>query len=85
MLVEKYLNSGEVKIVEVKTEKIYAYTPEQVYDAIKSVDTLIAEKPFLMKFDLPIPEKCILEKEEVGGIRTCYFSGGKIIEKITEL
>ena len=85
MPIEKQINSGEVKIIEVKTEKIYAYTPEQVYDAIKSVDTLIAEKPFLMKFDLPIPEKCILEKEEVGGIRTCYFSGGKIIEKITEL
>ena len=39
----------------------------QVYDAIKSVDTLIADKPFLMKLDLPIPQKCILEKEEVGG------------------
>jgi len=85
MPIEKQISSGEVKIIEVKTEKIYAYTPEQVYDAIKSVDTLVAEKPFLMKFDLPIPEKCILEKEKVGGIRTCYFSGGKIIEKITEL
>lgn len=83
--IEKYLNSGNVEIVEVKTERIYPYSPDQVYDAIKSVDTLIAEKPFLMKFDLPIPEKCVLEKEAVGGIRTCYFSGGKIIEKITEL
>ncbi len=41
----------------------------QVYDAIKSVDTLDAEKPWLMKLDLPVPQKCILEKEEVGGLR----------------
>ena len=36
----------------------------EVYDAIKSVDTLNAEKPFLMKLDLPIPQKCILEEEK---------------------
>ncbi|HEX8549203.1 MAG TPA: polyketide cyclase, partial [Cytophagaceae bacterium] len=81
--------------IEVKTEKIYNYTTEQVYDGIKSVDTVDTEKPFLMHFDLPIPTKCILDKEEVGGIRTCYFDGGnlsrreygggKIRERITEL
>ena len=82
---EKYFNTNEVEIIEVKTERIYPYTTEQVYNTIKSVDTLIADKPFLMKLDLPIPLKCILEKEEVGGLRTCYFSGGTITERITEL
>jgi len=48
-----------------------------------------------MSFDLPVPTKCILEKEEVGGTRTCYFKGGNfsnrdfgggtIVEKITEI
>lgn len=85
MPIENYFSSNEPEIIEVRTERIYAYTTEQVYDAIKSVDTLIAEKPFLMKLDLPIPNKCILEKEEVGGLRTCYFSGGTITERITEL
>ncbi|HMR43186.1 MAG TPA: hypothetical protein PKC40_05105 [Saprospiraceae bacterium] len=83
--VEKYFNQNKTEIIEIKTERIFAYTPNQVYDAIKSVDTLIAEKPFLMKLDLPIPNKCVLEKEEVGALRTCYFSGGTITEKITEL
>lgn len=83
--VEKYFHGGEQEIIEVKTERVYPYTAEQVYDAIKSVDTLIAEKPFLMKIDLPVPNKCVLEKEEVGGLRTCYFSGGTITERITEL
>jgi hypothetical protein len=82
---EQYFYNNKIEVVEVKTERIYPYTTEQVYDAIKSVDTLIAEKTFLMRLDLPIPNKCILEKEEVGGLRTCYFSGGTITEKITEL
>lgn len=92
---EHYLKKEKEVIIEVKTEKIYNYTPEQVYDAIKSVDTLDAEKPFLMSFDLPVPTKCILEKEEIGGTRTCYFKGGNfsnrdfgggtIVEKITEI
>jgi len=66
-----------------------------VYDAIKSVDTLVAGKPYLMQFDLPIPTKCVLEKEAVGGLRTCYFRSGQlsnadfgsgtIVEKITQL
>lgn len=93
--IEKELTKGNADVVEVKTEKVFNYSPEQVYDAIKSVDTLDADKPFLMYFDLPVPVKCVLEKEEVGGIRTCYFKGGNfsqynygggtITERITQL
>jgi hypothetical protein len=92
---DKFLNPESKQIIEVKTEQVFNYTPEQVYDAIKAVDTLDAEKPFLMKFDLPVPYKCILEKEEVGGLRTCYFKqgnfshgdfgGGTITERITQM
>lgn len=92
---EHFVNRNPEVIVEVKTEKVFNYTPNQVYDAIKSVDTLDAEKPFLMSFDLPVPTKCILQKEQVGALRVCYFQGGKlsnadfgggtITEKVTEL
>lgn len=92
---EHYLKIEREKIMDVTTEQIFEYSPEQVYDAIKSVDTLDAEKTFLMHFDLPIPTRCVLEKEEIGGLRTCYFNpgnlsnadfgGGTITEKITEL
>jgi hypothetical protein len=82
---ERFFKAEKKQIIDVKTERIYPFSSQKVYNAIKNVDTLVAEKPFLMKIDLPIPQKCILEKEEVGGLRTCYFSGGKIIEKITEL
>jgi hypothetical protein len=58
---EHLLNPNKKEIVEVRTQQIFNYTPMQVYDAIKSVDTLIADKPYLMQFDLPIPTKCVLE------------------------
>lgn len=92
---EHFLKKDKIEIVEVSTEQIYSYTTEQVFDAIKSVDTLVAEKPYLMQFDLPIPIKCILDKEEIGGIRTCYFRSGRlsnndfgagtIVEKVTAI
>lgn len=83
--VEKAMVADKKKVIEVKSEITLPYSPRQVYDAIKSVDTLDAEKSFLMKLDLPVPQKCVLEQEEVGGLRTCYFSGGKIVERITAL
>jgi hypothetical protein len=93
--IQHFLSGNKETITSVATERIYPFTPEQVYDAIKSVDTLDAAKPFLMRFDLPIPTKCVLEKEAVGGTRTCYFKAGMlsnhdfgagtITEKITAL
>ncbi len=83
--IEKYISNSGSKIISVKTERVFPYSPEKVYHAIKSVDTLIAEKPFLMKLDLPIPNKCVLQSEKVGGTRICYFDGGTITERITQL
>lgn len=83
--VETELTKNERFVIEVTSEIVLPYSPIQVYETIKSVDTLATEKPFLMKLDLPIPQKCVLEEEKVGGIRTCYFQGGQIVEKITAL
>jgi hypothetical protein len=75
---EHFFKRDKEKIIEVRTEKVFNYTTEQVFDEIKSVDTLDADKPFLLRLDLPIPTKCILEKEEVGALRTCYFKSGRL-------
>ncbi len=92
---EHFLKKDKEDIIEVKSEKVFSYTPEQVFDVIKSVDTLDAEKPFMLNLDLPVPYKCVLEKEEVGALRTCYFKGGRlsnadfgggtITERVTEM
>jgi hypothetical protein len=63
--VEHFFKKDKELLIEVRTEQVFNYTPEQVYDAIKYVDTLDADKPFLMSFDLPIPTKCVLGKEEL--------------------
>ncbi len=83
--VETELTKNVNHTIEVKSEIILPYSSMEVHETIKSVDTLNVEKPFLMKLDLPIPQKCILEEEKVGALRTCYFEEGKIIERVTEL
>jgi len=84
-IAEKKFTKNDKPIIAVSSEIVLPYSTMEVYETIKSVDTLDAEKPFLMKLDLPIPQKCILDEEKVGGIRTCYFEGGTIVERITEL
>jgi len=77
--------SDEPSTLSVRTDILLPYSPQQVYEQIKSVDTLDAPKPFLLRIGLPVPQKCILEQEAVGARRTCYFSGGQIVERVTEL
>jgi hypothetical protein len=70
---------------KIETVIYLPYDKETVFDHIKSVDTLDSEKPFLMQIGLSVPQKCILEKEEVGASRICYFKEGTIDEKVTEI
>jgi hypothetical protein len=58
--------------------------PERVWAEIKSVESINASKPLLLKMGLPVPISCKLEGEGVGGKRTCYFDSGYIEERITE-
>jgi uncharacterized protein YndB with AHSA1/START domain len=58
--------------------------PEKVWNAIKTMDRVNGHKGFLMKIGLPVPVSCSIDKEAVGGLRTCYFESGYIQERITE-
>ncbi len=70
---------------EVESKIYLPYSPEVVFDHIKSVDTLDTEKPFLLHLGLSVPQKCILESEAVGASRICYFKEGTIDEKVVEI
>ncbi len=84
-ITEGVANKQIKDVNEVRTEIILEYSSEEVYETIKSVDTLDAPKPFLMRLDLPVPLKCLLEEEKVGGIRRCFFEKGDIVERVTKL
>jgi len=71
--------------VRVETRLLLPYAPERVYDFIRNVDTLDAPKPLLLRLGLSVPQKCRMEKEEVGAGRTCYFEEGTIEERVTAL
>jgi len=59
-------------------------SPEEVWKQIKTMDRVNAHKGFLMRIGLPVPVSCKVDKEAVGGKRTCYFESGFIEERITE-
>jgi len=59
-------------------------SPQSVWNELKSMDHIDANRPFLMKIGLPVPVSCKTEGEGVGGKRTCYFESGYIEETITE-
>ncbi|HYG14419.1 MAG TPA: non-canonical purine NTP pyrophosphatase, partial [Bacteroidia bacterium] len=81
--VENAVNSAP-SLNKIETSLILPYKKEIVFDYIKSVDTLAGTPSLLLNIGLPIPQKCILEKEETGAKRICYFEMGSIEEVVTE-
>lgn len=59
-------------------------SPEQVWNSLKTMDRVNAHKGFLMRIGLPVPVSCSIDREGVGGKRTCYFESGFIEERIVE-
>lgn len=58
-------------------------SPEEVWNDLKTMETVNGTKTFLMKIGLPVPVSCKTEGEGVGGKRTCYFEHGYIEERIS--
>lgn len=76
--------SNRPELNKIETSLVLPYQKEIVFNYIKSVDTLAGEPSLLLNIGLPIPQKCVLEKEETGAKRTCYFEMGTIEEVVTE-
>lgn len=72
------------RLESIPTSAVFPGSPEKLFDMLKDVETVDANRPFLMRIGLPIPVKCKLEKGAVGGTRTCYFDHGYIKEEVVE-
>jgi len=68
----------------VVTTMVVDAPPEKVWQEIRSLDSLSSSKSFLMIMGLPVPQRCVIQGEGVGGKRICYFDQGYIEERITE-
>ena len=77
--------SNKFENAKVESTIYLPYEASTVYDFIKSVDTLAGKRSLLMNLGLSVPQKCVLEKEEIGAKRTCYFENGTIEEKVTDI
>ena len=82
-LVEELFTS-EPQTISVTTSVQLTYRPDVVFNGLKSMDTLDADKPLLLKLGLPSPNKCILEDNKIGAKRTCQFDNGQIVTEITD-
>lgn len=71
------------EIITIENSKILNYNAEIVFEEVKAMDKLDAQKPLLMHLGLPSPYQCILEADTIGSKRHCLFNNGKIIAEIT--
>lgn len=74
----------EPKVITIENAVLLDYAPETVFNEVKQMDKLDAEKPFGLLLGLPSPYRCELAADTVGAIRTCLFSNGEIIAQITK-
>jgi hypothetical protein len=73
-----------VQRFETFTSEIRVSTPpDEVWERLTSMPSMDGDKPFLLKIGLPVPLRCTLDREAVGGKRTCFFDLGEIEMKIT--
>lgn len=74
----------EPQKIEIVSSKLLDYTPEIVFDEVKAMEKLDAEKSLLMKLGLPTPIRCELKADTVGALRHCIFENGAIIAQLTK-
>ncbi len=58
--------------------------PDLVWKRLIVFESMGGSQPFLLRIGLPVPNRCTLDKEAVGGRRVCYFNQGIIAQEVTE-
>jgi hypothetical protein len=66
------------------SEVIVPRTLDDTWNSLVRMPAMEGEKPFLLQIGLPVPYRCTLDRDAVGGCRTCYFDQGVIEMEVTE-
>lgn len=77
------LGPEEQEMTTVTSSTTLPQGANEVFAALQAMDTLDAERPWLLEIGLPVPYKCVLEGEHVGAKRHCLFPNGHITAEIT--
>lgn len=74
----------EPEVITIENSILLNYPADLVFDEVKQMDKLDADKPIGLMLGLPSPYKCVLEADTIGAKRNCLFSNGKIVAEITK-
>jgi len=74
----------EPEVVTIVNTAYLEFAPEIVFDEVKQMEKLDADKPIGLQLGLPSPLRCQLMADTIGAQRHCYFKKGEIIAEITE-
>ena len=71
-------------VVTIESSVLLDYPAPLVFDQVKSMRKLDAEKPWGIWLGLPAPHSCELLADTVGARRYCRFDNGHIVAEITK-
>lgn len=74
----------EPETVTITNSILLDYPPDVVFDNVKAMDKLDAEKPIGIRLGLPSPYRCELDADTIGALRNCLFPNGRIVAEITK-
>jgi hypothetical protein len=66
------------------SEVLVPTSPGETWEMLVRMPEMKGAKPFLLQIGLPVPDRCTLDAEVLGGHRTCYFDQGAIEMDVTE-
>ena len=73
----------ETPMHTVETVRTFPVGATDVWDALLSFQQIKAEKPWLLKLGLPVPQYCTIDGSGVGATRICHFDRGVIEERVS--
>ncbi len=75
--------SRQAPVHTVETVRTLPVNAATAWEALLSFQQITAQKPWLLKLGLPVPQYCTIEGSGVGAVRICHFDRGVIRERVS--